>query len=86
MSEAKEKHAWVLGCHGVFYQYAAHGFVCELFPTDDHAKFGLGLIEFVGFDGLGGKKGVLLMMIAILAVIVVDYLKYRGVPVAQRIS
>lgn len=51
-----------------------------------NTRFIFDLIELVDFDGMGGMEGMLLMMFAILAVIVVDYFKYKGVPVAQRVS
>lgn len=50
-----------------------------------HAGFVLDWIRIIDFDGMGGMEGALLMTIAILAVIVIDFMKYKGVPMAQRI-
>lgn len=44
------------------------------------------VMDVVDFSGIGGKSGLLLMMIAMLAVLIVDYLKSKDVRVMETIS
>ena len=55
-----------------------------------HISFNLGFIKdilaSVNFADLGGKSGTLLMATATLAVLIIDFMKYKGTHVMEKIS